>query len=289
MKKCLVIVNSYNEDACKLSEKIENFLKEKQICSEKILYSGQKSVFSGYNKDVYVDLDQVICAITLGGDGTVLFAARFCSLHDIPIFPINLGQFGFIAGIQPDKWQKSFEEFLDGTISIVQRSMVKVELYREQEKIFYSNALNDIAITERGAARIIFLEVTCNGNALGTLKSDGVVVATATGSTAYSAAAGGPILDPELDALIFNPICSFSLSTRSLVLPFWAEIYIKVLPSRDADVCITCDGQVSFDSMVWDEIRICKEQKSVSLIGCDSSVFYGALRSKFNWSGGSLA
>ena len=288
MKKCLLIINSYNEDALSLAVQVESFLKSKKISVKKILYFGQNSVFSDYNADDSND-EKFICAITLGGDGTVLFASRYCSLHAIPIFPINLGQFGFIAGIQVSKWKSEFSKFLQGATTVASRSMVRSELYRDGEKIFSSNALNDVSITAKGAARIVSLSVSCNGNELGVFKSDGVVVSTATGSTAYSAAAGGPIVDPGLDALIFNPICAFSLSDRPLVLPPWSLVCVKVLPSRGASLCLTYDGQVTFDVQENDEVKIFKASESVILLGCGSDVFYSALRSKLNWSGGSLA
>ncbi|MCR4790652.1 MAG: NAD(+)/NADH kinase [Treponemataceae bacterium] len=287
MKKCLVIINSYNEEALKLASNVEDFLKNKEISCKKILFSGQNSIDFDYNNND--QFKNVLCAITLGGDGTVLFAARFCALHEIPIFPINLGQFGFIAGIQVDKWQSSFQMFLERKLPVAERTMIMAELYRDGKKVFTSNALNDVSITGQGAARIVSLSVNCNGNDLGNFKSDGIVLATATGSTAYAAAAGGPIVDPGVDALVMCPICAFTLSNRPLVLPPWSEVRIKVLPSRGADVCVTCDGQVTFDAEVGDEIVISRADERITLIACDSSVFYGALRSKLNWSGGSLA
>ena len=292
MKKCLLIVNSYNEDACRLSSDVDFYLTSKKIFVEKILYSGQNSVFSDYNyseADFDAGENKILCAITLGGDGTVLFAARFCSLYGIPIFPINLGQFGFIAGISSSRWKEEFDDFLEGRFSVAQRSMVRAEVYRGGEKVFSSNALNDVSVTGKGIARIVSLEVSCNSNALGTFKADGIVIATATGSTAYSAAAGGPIVDPAVDALVLSPVCAFSLSNRPLVLPPWSLISVTVLPSRGAEVCVTCDGQSSSEVCVGDEIRICKAVESVKLIGCGPDIFYSALRSKLNWSGGSLA
>ena len=292
MKKCLLIINSYNEDALSLSVQVESFLKTKKIFVKKILYFGQNSIFSDYNEsdsEKSPDLTEFFCAITLGGDGTVLFASRFCSQKGIPIFPINLGKFGFIAGIEVAKWKDEFCKFLQGNSTIVSRSMVKADLYRGDEKIFSSNALNDVSVTAKGAARIVSLAVSCNGNELGVFKSDGVLVATATGSTAYSAAAGGPIVDPGLDALIFNPICAFSLSDRPLVLPPWSLVCVKVLPSRGTSLCLTYDGQVTCDVQENDEIRICKALENVILVGCGSDIFYKALRSKLNWSGGFLA
>ena len=290
MKECLVIINSYNEEACNLYSSIEAFLKNHQILAKKFLYNGPNSQFDDYNKDVLsVEKNQYSFAITLGGDGTVLFASRICAPFGIPVFPINFGQFGFIAGIQVDKWEEDLETFLKGKSKLLERSLAYVELVRNNEVLFSSTALNDVVVTGNGAARIISLDVTANNNSLGHFKADGIIVATSTGSTAYSAAAGGPIVDPSMEVMILSTICAFSLSNRPLVLPAWSELEVKVLPSRGAEVCITCDGQVAFDVEEYDIIKIRKADEKLVLIGCDSNDFYGALRSKLNWSGGPLA
>lgn len=290
MKDCLVIINSYNEEACRLYSSLELFLEKHKIKAKKFLYFGSKSEFQDYNKDVLnIEKHHYDFAITLGGDGTVLFASRFCAPYGIPVFSINFGQFGFIAGIQVEKWQEDLQLFLEGKSKFMERSLLAVELVRNNQVIFTSTALNDVVVTGNGAARIISLDVTANKNSLGHFKADGVIVATSTGSTAYSAAAGGPIVDPSMDVLILSTICAFSLSNRPLVLPAWSELEIKVLPSRDAQMCITCDGQVAIDVIENDIIKIHKAEKNLTVIGCDSDVFYSALRSKLNWSGGPLA
>lgn len=290
MKDCLVIINSYNEEACRLYSSLEFFLEKHKIKAKKFLYFGSKSEFQDYNKDVLnIEKHHYDFAITLGGDGTVLFASRFCAPYGIPVFSINFGQFGFIAGIQVEKWQEDLQLFLEGKSKFMERSLLAVELVRNNQVIFTSTALNDVVVTGNGAARIISLDVTANKNSLGHFKADGVIVATSTGSTAYSAAAGGPIVDPSMDVLILSTICAFSLSNRPLVLPAWSELEIKVLPSRDAQMCITCDGQVAIDVIENDIIKIHKAEKNLTVIGCDSDVFYSALRSKLNWSGGPLA
>lgn len=291
MKKCLVIVNSYNEEAISLAESVESFLQSLKIISNKILYSGQKSLLPDDNiiADQKKLFEDCCCAITLGGDGTVLFAARICAKYQIPIFPVNLGQFGFIAGIQIKTWKEEFQKFIEKKSELVERSMVKVSLYRNEKLLFSSVALNDVTISGKGAARIVTLDVSCNENSLGCFKADGIIVATATGSTAYSVAAGGPIVDPQLDALVLSPICPFSLSNRPLVFPSWSVLKVKVLPSRGTEVCLTCDGQITYDAQENDIIQICKAEEKALLVGCDSKIFYDALRSKLNWSGGPLA
>lgn len=282
MKNCVIVVNTYKNEALSLAAEIQTFLDKKGISASLIQFSGQSTV----NESCFSTCD---FAVSLGGDGTVLFTARFCASRRIPIFPVNLGEFGFIAGIQRNAWKESLSRFIDSGSVPVERNMIRVELIRNKEMIFSQTALNDAVISAYGAARIVMLDVASSGVSFGKFKADGIIVATATGSTAYSAAAGGPIVDPELDALILSPVCPFSLSNRPLVLPSTAELSVTVLPSRGTEVMLTCDGQVTQNALVGDVIRIRKAKETALLIGCDSDVFYAALRSKLNWSGGPLA
>lgn len=282
MKNCVIVVNTYKNEALSLAAEIQSFLSTKGISTFLLQFSGQNTT----NDHCFETCD---FAISLGGDGTVLFTSRFCAAKKIPIFPINLGEFGFIAGIQRHSWKEPLETFLSSGTVPVERNMLRVELIRNKQMIFTQTALNDAVISTYGAARIVMLDVESSGVSFGRFKADGIIVATATGSTAYSAAAGGPIVDPELDALILSPVCAFSLSNRPLVLPSTAELSITVLPSRGTEIMLTCDGQVTHTALVGDIIRVRKATEKALLIGCDADVFYAALRSKLQWSGGPLA
>ena len=282
MKNCVIVVNTYKNEALALAAEIQTFLEGRGVSAVLLQFSGQNST----NDSCFSSCD---FAVSLGGDGTVLFTARFCASKRIPIFPINLGEFGFIAGIQRNAWKEPLERFLETGSVAAERNMLRIELIRNKEMVFTQTALNDAVISAYGAARIVVLDVDSSGVSFGKFKADGIIVATANGSTAYSAAAGGPIVDPELDALILSPVCPFSLSNRPLVLPSTAELSITVLPSRGTEVMLTCDGQVTQNALVGDIIRIRKAKEKALLVGCDSDVFYAALRSKLNWSGGPLA
>jgi NAD+ kinase len=222
----------------------------------------------------------------LGGDGTVLYAARLSCKYKIPIFPINLGQFGFIAGIDPNNWKVMLVSFLENNLSIAERTLLNVQVLRNNKVVFSSTPLNDAVIRTGGPAQISELIVEYNGRSFGKFKADGVIVATSTGSTAYSAAAGGPIVDSDLDVFVLSPICPFSLSNRPLVLNSSGKLVIKVLPSRGADIVLSCDGQEIKQLQKDDIIVIERNKENALLAGCDSSVFYSALQSKLNWSGG---
>ena len=203
------------------------------------------------------------------------------------MFPVNLGEFGFIASIQKNEWQKELDLFLAGKSEVDERNMLNAALVStRQSEPFSGIGLNDVVICAKTAARTIMFTVSYNDVPLGTFKADGIIISTATGSTAYSASAGGPIIDPELDALVLTPINSFSLSSRPLVLSPRGEVGITILPSRENDVIITIDGQKPFDLHEGDCIKIRRLQEKVKLVGCTTKKFYGALRSKLNWSGG---
>lgn len=278
MKKCLIVVNTHKDESQNLGRMIQSYLAAKSIESFVFCFDG----FSTENPFTGFDF-----VITLGGDGTVLFAARGCVKNKIPVFPVNLGEFGFIASIQKNEWQKELDLFLAGKSEVDERNMLNVALVStRQSEPFSGIGLNDVVICAKTAARTIMFTVSYNDVPLGTFKADGIIISTATGSTAYSASAGGPIIDPELDALVLTPINSFSLSSRPLVLSPRGEVGITILPSRENDVIITIDGQKPFDLHEGDCIKIRRLQEKVKLVGCTTNKFYGALRSKLNWSGG---
>ncbi len=276
MKQCLLIRNTFNNEIPFTVQAICDFLLERNIGVKVCNYSGQKES---------ADTSDCDFAITLGGDGTVLYAARTCAPLNIPIFPINLGHFGFIAGIQKDSWQTELDKFLNGKLKIAKRTMIQAERYRNEKLLFLSSALNDIVISAQ-AARMVTLDINCNKIPLGVIRCDGIIACTSTGSTAYSASAGGPLVDPRLDSIILNTICPFSLAGRPLLLPDSAVLTIKILPSRGGEPVISCDGQDPLKLNNDDKIIIKKSEKKVLLAGCDSRIFYEALKSKMHWFGG---
>ena len=276
VKRAVAVVNTYKPQAARIAVEICAVLRARNLECDIYEYDGIS---------VSDPFDGCDFAITLGGDGTVLFAARYCARRKIPIFPINLGEFGFIAGIQPDAWEKPLFDYLDGKIHSSERMLLASHVVRKGNTVFSSDALNDAVISGSGIAKIVRLEVLFNGTSFGIYKADGVIVATPTGSTAYSAASGGPILGPDLSAFVLTPICAFSLSNRPVVLPSSGTMKITVLEMRHRDAILTIDGQEVFPLCEGDSVFVDEAPKRVRLIGCDTDVFYGALRSKLNWSG----
>lgn len=278
IQSCLIVTNTNKSESLSLGDKIASFLNDRGVSSDFCRFdgSGSADVFGGHD-----------LVVTLGGDGTVLYAARGCAKEGIPVFAVNLGQFGFIAGIQKDEWQAGLEKYLAGSAHIDLRSMLKMSVISGgggRKEV----ALNDIVVSAQSAARTVLLGIEYNCAPLCTYKADGIIVSTATGSTAYSASAGGPIVDPALDAFVLTAINAFSLSSRPLVLPSNGEIGITILKSRVKDVIITVDGQEPMKVETGARIKIRRLKEKVRLIGCTSEGFYNALRSKLGWQGSAL-
>ena len=281
MKKSLIVINSYKEKASVLSEEVGDFLKDHEVECSYYSYNGRT-----YDNPV-LPLTKGCCdfVITMGGDGTVLFVSRVCAVLDIPVFPINFGEFGFLAAVQQDNWKNELLQFLQGKSYIGNRNLIDIEVIRESKSIFKSLGMNDAVISSEGSSSLINLNVAYNHALLGPFKANGIIVSTATGSTAYSAAAGGPIADPSLDILILTPISSFSLSARPLIFGRDSELAITVMPSR-ADIRITADGQTNFELKENDVVILGVSKYKAHLISSTQEKFYLSLRSKLNWSGG---
>ena len=276
MKKVLIIINTSKKKSLSLSKKIAEFLHSKKIDCDFLS-------FDGFAEDKpFKDYEFVI---TLGGDGTVLYAARNCVQYGVPVFPVNLGQFGFMASVQQNEWQQCLDLFLSGNAPFQKRCMLKASLYRNGKLEGEQLALNDIVISAKHTARTVAMDVLFEDDHLCKLKSDGVIICTPTGSTAYSASAGGPIVDPGLEAPVMTPINSFSLSSRPIVLRPDGTLTINIQPCRTKEIRMLSDGLEPIKLIEGDKIEIKLINKKIKLICCTQEKFFNALRSKLNWRG----
>jgi len=280
--RAVLLVNPQKGHARKLGNEILKELLSMNI--EADIYSIKKNPFVSPDKKYNV-------AIVLGGDGTVLSAARAVSPLGIPIFPVNLGTFGFIAEVHPLEWRVVFDRWMAGKEAVSRRLMLDVSVERDGRKIFQECCLNDVVISSSVISKIINLclfyseEKMKTDLKLGSYRSDGLIIATPTGSTAYSAAVGGPVVDPELEALILSPICPFMLTNRPLVLPANGMVIVEVADEQQSGVILTLDGQVKEKIKKGDRIFIEKAPYSCFLIASCRSGFYSALRKKLSWAG----
>ncbi len=277
IRRVLLVANYQKAAARALVDEIRSYLEAQQIAVVVFGFSG---------KTAPPEVDSFDLAISLGGDGTVLFASRFLSSRRIPILAVNLGDFGFITEVTRDEWQAAFEKFRDGKLAAGDRLVLAVEVFRCGAKVAEFQGLNDAVVAAQGISKIVKLSLALLEDRLGPYRADGMIIATPTGSTAYSAAAGGPILHPEMEAIIINPICPFTLSHRPIVVHAQEHVTITIEPEQRTGVILTIDGQTVYTLEPGDEVRVCRSPDKVRIIRSDKRTFYEVLRSKLNWSGG---
>ena len=220
--------------------------------------------------------------IVLGGDGTLLGAARAAHPHNIPILAVNLGSLGFLAEISMDELHPTLENILAGKFEIENRMLLNACIWRNGEKVEDHNVLNDVVINKGAVARVISLQVLVNGQYMTSYRADGLIIATPTGSTAYSLSAGGPIIHPSMHTLVLSPICPFTLTNRSILIPDQSVIQVKLAAEYD-DVRVTLDGQEGYDMRAGDILKIKKTKTSLQLIRGPNKNYYQILRDKLHW------
>jgi len=220
--------------------------------------------------------------IVLGGDGTLLSIARAAHPHNIPILAVNLGSLGFLAEISIDELYPTLENILAGKFEIENRMLLNACIWRNGEKVEDHNVLNDVVINKGAVARIISLQVLVNGQYMTSYRADGLIIATPTGSTAYSLSAGGPIIHPSMHTLVLSPICPFTLTNRSILIPDQSIIQVKLAAEYD-DVRVTLDGQEGYDMRAGDILKIKKTKTSLQLIRGPNKNYYQILRDKLHW------
>jgi NAD+ kinase len=224
---------------------------------------------------------QVEAIIVLGGDGTLLHAARLIGANGVPILGVNLGSLGFLTEVKLDEMYAAFESLLSGQYRWEERVLLDIEVIRDGTIAAKYLALNDAVINKGALARIIELEICVNSQPVLFTRSDGLIVSTPTGSTAYSLAAGGPILYPTLDAFIIAPICPHTLTNRPLVIPDRDEVLIRL--HRGTDVMLTVDGQVGTPLHPQDHLKLCRAKSTMKLVLPFGSNFFTLLREKLRW------
>jgi NAD+ kinase len=222
--------------------------------------------------------------IVLGGDGTLLAAARALNRKPVPILAVNLGGLGFLTVITREELYPVLESVLAGSYRSELRVQVEGELIRADEVISSFLALNDVVVNKGAIARILDFEVRVGDKLVSTYKSDGLVVSTPTGSTAYSLAAGGPIVTPEVAAFIITPICAHTLSHRPLVIPDTSTVDVVVKTQREA-AYLTVDGQMGIATNSEDIVRMRKACSTLEIIQPPSRDYFEILRNKLKWGG----
>ncbi len=222
-------------------------------------------------------------AIIIGGDGTLLNAARSLYNFDVPLLGVNLGRLGFLTDISPEGLEEKLELIFNGEFDEEPRGLLHTQIYRQGEMISQSSAFNDVVVHKWNGARMLEYETYIDGRFINTTRSDGIIVSTPTGSTGYALSGGGPILHPSLHAIVLVPICPHSMSYRPLVVYADSEIKIIVKDCNQAEAQVTCDGQINLGLQAEDRIHITREEHLVRLIHPRSYDYYAMLRHKLHW------
>jgi len=222
-------------------------------------------------------------AIVVGGDGTILNAARSLAEATVPVLGVNLGRLGFLADVSPGEMRERLDEILAGRYEEEQRSMIHASVIRGEQTVSQSDALNDAVVHKWDSARMIDLDTSIDRRFLNSLRADGLIVSTPTGSTAYALSGGGPILDPALEALVLVPICPHTLSNRPIVVSDQVEIEIALKGDESTKAQLTCDGQVNFELAAGDCVNIRRKNHNLRLIHPHQHDHFKIMRKKLRW------
>jgi NAD+ kinase len=220
--------------------------------------------------------------VVLGGDGTMLAAARAVAKAGIPILGVNLGSLGFMTESRLEEMEATLDALAQKKVVTDPRAMLHCQLVRGGKCVETYEALNDIVVNKAALARIVDFDVEVNGQFVSNYKADGVIVATPTGSTAYSLAAGGPVLAPSVDAFVITPVSPHSLTNRALVVPDRSEIVIEVKLTQE-EAYLTVDGQTGVPLRKGDRIACRKSEHAVKLLHLPQRSFFDVLRTKLKW------
>jgi NAD+ kinase len=261
----------------------------KQLECDKIEFFVQREIVAGikerfsYEINHALELDEIIAnsdmIISLGGDGTILSTARLVGNRQIPILGVNLGKLGFLAEVSPNEAFEFIKRICKGDYRIEDRMVLEAKVTGREETYF---GLNDIVIDKAGSTRVVDIETYINDEYLITYTADGLIISTPTGSTAYSLAAGGPIVVPSSEVITLAPICPHTLTARPIVIPDDSIIKVKI-EFYDKEILLTADGQIEFKLKPPVEILVKKANYKVKLVKRPEVSYFDLLRSKLMW------
>lgn len=279
IKRIGIILNYDKSDTVELSRKITEFLTTKGI--EVITLKKEAGVLEGVlevSKEEFNEHIQFL--IVIGGDGTFLRGSRQIFGCEIPILGINMGKLGFLTEVEKDEVFESLEKVIAKEYFLEKRMLLVAEVIRGGQKIASFMALNDFVINKGAFSRLIGISMNIGGEYFRDYSADGVIVATPTGSTAYSLSAGGPIVYPEMELSIITPICPHSLGARPMVIPADKNVEI-ILCSPRIKPMLTIDGQNGYELENKDKILVHKANSSLSFVKFTKEGFFGRIRDKF--------
>lgn len=276
MNNFLIIANKQKDINLEITEQIKHHITRMgAVCN----------VYDQYNRNVtFIDIPEgTQCILVIGGDGTILAAARMLVGNTIPLLGINLGTLGFLADVNLADLSKTLDLLLKDQYQVENRIMLTAEVYKQGEKAATYIALNDFNINRCGASRVIGLKVGINGSTIDCYRADGVIVCTPTGSTGYNLSAGGPIINPTCKNFVITPICPHSLTARSIVLAKEDVVTVEVEQIRSnikEEAIISFDGREGLSIVPGDQVKIYKSQEVTPFIKATEVSFVQILKEK---------
>lgn len=250
-----------------------------KVAANLVRWFGEKNVHASLDSAAATTAD--LCVV-VGGDGTLLAAARLMGERQLPILAINHGALGFLTEVTLEEMYSALDRVIQGDFITERRMMMKVSIERGAAIVASYQALNDVVINKGTLSRIIDLEARVNGQYIARFRSDGLILATPTGSTAYNLSAGGPIIFPTMGAIVMTPICSHTLTNRPIVLPPDVRIELALRSMQD-EVHVTVDGQVGLKLQPGDRVLVEKSGREVELIVPAGKAYFDVLRDKLKW------
>jgi NAD+ kinase len=234
----------------------------------------------GENRTRVADASQLL--LVLGGDGTMLAAARLAAPRGIPILPINMGSLGFLTSFTLQELHPALDDTLEGRFSLSERVMIRAELHRAGKVIDDQQVLNEVVINKGALARMIEVELSIDADFVCRYRADGLIVASPTGSTAYSLSAGGPIVHPAVESFVITPICPHTLSDRPLVVRDTSSVDMRLSGDTES-VFLTLDGQRGIPLQPTDLVRVSRAKQLLKLIQPPKKSYFEILRNKLKW------
>jgi len=277
-----IICKPRKEDLCVIIPGLTEWLEKRGIT---VLYDAETASCVGEPGQALSRADlglRADMALVLGGDGTLLAAARALGEHDIPVLAINLGGLGFLTSFPRQELYPALELVLGGNYRISERVLLDATLERSGTVVARHRALNDVVVNKAAMARILDIDLYLDGSYACSYKADGIIFSTPTGSTAYSLSAGGPILYPVVGAFVITPICPHALSNRPLVIPDETKIEL-VVAGGEEPAYLTIDGQVGVELRDMDRVFITKAHRKLKLVRPPGKQYFEILREKLKW------
>lgn len=278
-----IVVKPNHTEAWQTARELSNWLETRgvAIIGEPYAESGKPDPSSEHTAGSSDRFDADLI-IVLGGDGTMISTARLIGDRQVLVLGVNYGSLGYLTEFRIEEMFPALETILGGDYDVDSRVMLRAGHFRDDELIAQGRVLNDVVINKAALARIIEIEVDLDGQFVNSFRSDGLIVSTPTGSTAYNLSAGGPIIYPSMNAVVVTPICPFTLTNRPIVIPDSSEIELKLVNEAE-NVVLTLDGQIGYTMIAGDRVIIRKSRTTFNIVQPPNRNYFDVLRNKLKW------